>query len=115
MTPPWPTSSTCGTRHGDDPAEREWEWFVHAFAGQGPQPAEQLVATVRAWDRDVRGGSDPRTSPSTRSALPIACLPPGDVLDKPCSRLVFRWPGRDARLPAPVERGEAVASIGEGA
>ncbi|MFF4583362.1 methyltransferase, FxLD system [Streptomyces sp. NPDC001373] len=100
-------------RHGDDPAEREWEWFVHAFGNSGPQLAEQLVATVRAWDRDVRGGADPDLSVYPADT-PDRLLPPGDVLDKACSRLVFQWPGRDARLPGPVERGKA-AVTSEGA
>ncbi|MFG2483393.1 methyltransferase, FxLD system [Streptomyces virginiae] len=86
------------TRHGDDPAEREWEWFVHAFGSLGPQLAEQLVATVRAWDRDVRGGTDPDLA-IYPAGTPDRLLPPGNVLDKACSRLVFQWPGRDAPAP----------------
>jgi protein-L-isoaspartate(D-aspartate) O-methyltransferase len=28
------------------------------------------------------------------AGTPDEQLPAGDVLDKPCARLVFRWPGR---------------------
>ncbi|WP_406011905.1 hypothetical protein OG520_01735 [Streptomyces sp. NBC_00984] len=47
------------TRHGDSPADREWEWAVHAFGEQRPWLAQQLAATVRAWDRDVRDSNNP--------------------------------------------------------
>lgn len=102
------------TRHGDSPAEKEWEWFVHAFGEQGPQLAEQLAATVRAWDRDVRDGADPVLTVHPADT-PDRLLPAGDVLDKPLSRLVFQWPGRDGLLPAPVQRTEAVAAAVGGA
>ncbi|MET8249343.1 methyltransferase, FxLD system [Streptomyces sp. NPDC005202] len=95
------------TRHGDSPAEKEWEWIVHAFGEQGPQLAEQLAATVRAWDRDVRNDDGKGTDPVLTvhpASTPDRLLPAGDVLDKRHCRLVFQWPGRDALLPAPVER-----------
>ncbi|MFD7003042.1 methyltransferase, FxLD system [Streptomyces mirabilis] len=90
------------TRHGDSPAEKEWEFFVHAFGDQGPQLAEQLAATARTWDRNVRDGAKPVLTVHP-AGTPDRRLPAGDVLDKPLSRLVFQWPGRNTLLPAPVE------------
>ncbi|MGW7439859.1 methyltransferase, FxLD system [Streptomyces sp. NPDC054849] len=87
-------------QHGDGPAEQEWEWVVDAFGAQGPQLAEQLAATVRTWDREVRGGADPVLTVHPADT-PDHRLPPGDVLDKRLCRLVVQWPGRDAVLPAP--------------
>ncbi|MEU5578869.1 hypothetical protein ABZ791_00220 [Streptomyces huasconensis] len=42
------------TQDGESPKDKEWEWMVRAFGVQGPELAEQLAATVRAWDRHVR-------------------------------------------------------------
>ncbi len=101
------------TRHGDSPDEKEWEWTVHAFGDRGPRLAEQLAATVRTWDRDVRDGGDPVLTVHP-AGTPDHRLPRGDILDKSHCRLVLQWPGRDvllrapapgSRLPAPVERG----------
>ncbi|MFF3013800.1 methyltransferase, FxLD system [Streptomyces sp. NPDC057939] len=89
------------THHGDTPQESEWEFVVHAFGDQGPRLAQQLRDTVRAWDRDVRAGSEPALSVHP-AGTPDHRLPAGDVLDKPLCRLVFQWPGRDGLLPAPV-------------
>ncbi|MER6447221.1 methyltransferase, FxLD system [Streptomyces venezuelae] len=101
------------TRHGDSPAEQEWEWVTHAFGDQGPRLAERLADTVRAWDRDVRDGADPVLTVHP-AGTPDHLLPPGDVLDKRLCRLVLRWPGRDVRLPAPVELGTSAAAAVEG-
>ncbi|MFJ8151229.1 methyltransferase, FxLD system [Streptomyces sp. NPDC094468] len=89
------------TRRADSPAEKEWEWVVHAFGQHGPQLAEQLAATVRAWDRDVRTNDGKQNDPVLTvhpASIPDGQLPAGDVLDKPHSRLVFQWPGR---VPSP--------------
>lgn len=91
------------TRRGDTPQDSQWEFVVHAFGEQGPQLAEQLVDTVRAWDQNVRANPDPALSVHP-AGTPDHHLPPGDVLDRPLSRMVFQWPGRDGLLPAPVER-----------
>ncbi|SCF95670.1 methyltransferase, FxLD system [Streptomyces sp. Ncost-T10-10d] len=95
------------TRHGDNPADRLWEFTVHAFGDQGPVLASQVAATVRAWDRDVRNGDGPALTVHP-AGTPDHRLPAGDVVDKRHARLVFQWPGRDAVLPAPVERMGAV-------
>ncbi|MFC8125947.1 methyltransferase, FxLD system [Streptomyces sp. NPDC057302] len=96
------------TRDSDRREDKEWEWFAYAFGEQGPELAEQLVATVVAWDRHIRAeANDEHADPvlTVHSAgTPDDALPAGDVLDKHHSRLVFRWPGRDAVLPGPVER-----------
>ncbi|WP_177204280.1 hypothetical protein [Streptomyces sp. CC53] len=42
------------TKGGGRPEDKEWEWIVNAFGEQGPELAEQLAATVRAWDQRVR-------------------------------------------------------------
>jgi protein-L-isoaspartate(D-aspartate) O-methyltransferase len=85
------------------PQDRAWEFVVHAFGRQGPQLAQRLAATVRAWDRHVRGSGDPVLTVHP-AGTPDSALPGGDVLDKPLSRLVFQWPGRDVHVPAPAAR-----------
>ncbi|MFD4210211.1 hypothetical protein ACFWRG_29960, partial [Micromonospora tulbaghiae] len=99
------------TQDGDSPQGKEWEWVVHAFGEQGPELAERLVATVRAWDRHIRADdNDQHADPALTvhpASTPDDALPAGDVLDKEHCRLVFRWPGRDVLLPGPVERPEA--------
>lgn len=100
-------------RDGDSPDGKEWEWVVHAFGAQGPQLAEELAATVRAWDREVRGGDDPELTVYP-AGTPDDLLPGGEVLDRPLSRLVFRWPGRDVLRQAPVELGGTLTAAVEG-
>lgn len=94
------------TRHGEDPQDREWEWVVHAFGEQGPRLAEQLSATVQAWDRHIRADDDNEHADPVLTAHPAGTpsheLPAGDVLDKASFRLVFQWPGRGGQLPAPT-------------
>ncbi|MGW9120444.1 methyltransferase, FxLD system [Streptomyces sp. NPDC055663] len=99
-------------RHGDSPAGKEWEWVVHAFGEQGPQLAEQLAATVRAWDRDVRDGDDPDLTIHP-AGTPDRLLPIGDVVDRPFSRMVFRWPGRHVLLQDTVEHSKTPAAAVE--
>ncbi|WP_394426502.1 methyltransferase, FxLD system [Streptomyces sp. SGAir0957] len=99
------------TKDGKRPEDKEWEWVVHAFGEQGPQLAEQLAATVRAWDRHVRADDNSKHADPVLTAHPAGTpddrLPAGHVLDKEHCRLVIRWPERDALLPRPVERPEA--------
>ncbi|MER6031065.1 hypothetical protein [Streptomyces sp. NPDC001851] len=94
------------TRHGDSPAEKEWEWVVHGFGQHGAQRAEQLAATVRAWDHAVRKNDGKQNDP-VLTVYPVGTadreLPAGDVLHKPYCRLVFQWPGRNGLRPASVE------------
>ncbi|MEV7839239.1 methyltransferase, FxLD system [Streptomyces albidoflavus] len=88
--------------------DKEWEWFAYAFGEQGPELAERLVATVRAWDRHIRAEANHEHADPVLTVHPAGtpddALPAGDVLDKVNCRLVFRWPGRDVVLPGPVER-----------
>ncbi|KIF06342.1 methyltransferase [Streptomyces sp. RSD-27] len=99
------------TKGGNSPQDKEWEWTVHAFGEQGPELAERLAATVRAWDRHIRADDNDRHADPVLTVHPAGtpddALPAGDVLDKEHCRLVFRWPGRDVVLPGPVERPEA--------
>ncbi|MCB5167365.1 methyltransferase, FxLD system [Streptomyces bambusae] len=94
------------TKDGDRPEHKEWEWVVHAFGKQGSELAEQLVDTVRAWDRHVRSDDNDKHADPVLTVHPAGTpddlLPVGDVLDKEHSRLVFRWPGREALLPRPL-------------
>ncbi|TRV80932.1 methyltransferase, FxLD system [Streptomyces sp. 130] len=104
-------------RPGDDAHDRAWEWVVHAFGEQGPQLAEQLAATVRAWDRHIRADDNNEHADPVLTVHPAGTpdhrLPLGDVLDKASSRLVFRWPGRDGHLPAPTRpTGTAATATG---
>lgn len=99
------------TRHGERPEDKEWEWFVRAFGEQGPGLAEQLAATVRAWDRHVRADDNRKHADPVLTVHPAGTpddlLPAGDVLDKEHCRLVFQWPGRVPLLPCSVERSGA--------
>lgn len=101
------------TRHGELPEDKEWEWVVHAFGEQGPQLAEQLAATVRAWDRHVRADDNDKHADPVLTVHPAGTpddlLPAGHVLDKEHCRLVFQWPGRDGHLPAPARHHRAPA------
>ncbi|MFE6977124.1 methyltransferase, FxLD system [Streptomyces sp. NPDC057682] len=94
------------TRHGEGAQDREWEWVVHAFGEQGPRLAEQLSATVQAWDRHIRADDNNEHADPVLTAHPAQTpahqLPAGDVLSKASFHLVFRWPGRDGHLPAPT-------------
>ncbi|MFG3013856.1 methyltransferase, FxLD system [Streptomyces cinerochromogenes] len=106
------------TRHGKRPEDKEWEWVVHAFGEQGPQLTEQLVATVRAWDRHVRADDNDKHADPVLTVHPAGTpdhlLPAGDVLDKEHSRLVFRWPDRNGHLPAPARHTDTIpATTGE--
>ncbi|WP_329453384.1 methyltransferase, FxLD system (plasmid) [Streptomyces sp. NBC_01724] len=75
------------------PAERRWEFYVHAFGPAGPILAEHLSACVREWNHHVRSSGYPPLTVHPAST-PDQDLPAGDVLDKKASRLVFQWPGR---------------------
>ncbi|MEW1891174.1 hypothetical protein [Streptomyces sp. NPDC085659] len=88
---------------------------VHAFGAEGPRLAELVAATVRAWDHHIRAADDDRHADPLLTVHPAGTpdllLPAGDVLDKASSPLVFRWPGRDGRLPGPARRAaDAVAA-----
>ncbi|MFE9424243.1 methyltransferase, FxLD system [Kitasatospora sp. NPDC006697] len=100
------------TRDGDRSEDKEWAWIVHAFGEHGPRLAEQVVATVQAWDRTVRAEDNSKHADPALTAYPAGTpddlLPAGHVLDKKRCRLVFQWPGRTGRLPATVE-GASVA------
>ncbi|WP_435057755.1 methyltransferase, FxLD system [Streptomyces sp. bgisy060] len=102
------------TKSGDRSQDKEWEWVVHAFGEQGPELAEQLAATVRAWDRHIRADdNDEHADPILTvhpAGTPDDLLPAGDVLDKVASRLVFRWPGHHGRLPAPARSADTMAA-----
>lgn len=99
------------TTDGDRPEDKQWEWTVHAFGERGPKLAEQLAATVRAWDRHIRADeNDQHADPVLTvhpAGTPDALLPAGDIVDKEHSRLVFRWPGHDVLLARPVEHSGA--------
>ncbi|MEV7277675.1 methyltransferase, FxLD system [Streptomyces sp. NPDC093111] len=101
------------TRHGKLPEDKEWEWVVHAFGEHGPHLAEQLAATVRAWDRHVRADDNDKHADPVLTVHPAGTpddlLPAGHVLDKEQCRLVFQWPGRDGRLPGPARHHRAAA------
>ncbi|MEU5662090.1 methyltransferase, FxLD system [Streptomyces longwoodensis] len=101
------------TKNSERREDTEWEWVAYAFGEQGPALAERLVATVLAWDRHIRAEANDEHADPVLTAHPAGTpddeLPAGDVLDKVHYRLVFRWPGRDAVLPGPVERSVADA------
>ncbi|MEU6934552.1 hypothetical protein AB4225_22880 [Streptomyces sp. 2RAF24] len=91
------------TKNGGRPQDKEWEWTVHGLGKQGSHLADQLEATVRAWDRHVRADDTEQHAAPVLTVYPAGTpdglLPAGDVLDKDPCRLVFRWPGRDVPRP----------------
>ncbi|MGW0798131.1 methyltransferase, FxLD system [Streptomyces sp. NPDC002692] len=95
-------------RDGEQPEDKQWEWFTYGFGNKGTQLAERLVTTVRAWDRHVRAeDNDHHVDPILTvhpAATPDDQLPAGNVLDKEHCRLVVRWPGRDALPERPDEQ-----------
>ncbi|WP_209446179.1 methyltransferase, FxLD system [Streptomyces sp. MZ04] len=104
-------------RDGEQPEDKQWEWFAYGFGNRGTQLAEHLVATVRAWDRHVRAEDNDQHVDPVLTVFPAGTpddqLPAGDVLDKENCRLVVRWPGRDALLECPVEQ-RAADAVPEG-
>ncbi|MFE5142950.1 methyltransferase, FxLD system [Streptomyces fagopyri] len=95
-------------RDGEQPEDKQWEWFAYGFGNRRTQLAERLVTTVRAWDRHVRAeDNDHHVDPILTvhpAATPDDQLPAGNVLDKEHCRLVVRWPGRDALPERPDEQ-----------
>ncbi|RPE47047.1 protein-L-isoaspartate(D-aspartate) O-methyltransferase [Streptomyces sp. Ag109_O5-1] len=75
------------------PADSRWEFFIHAYGPAAQDLAACFTACVRDWDRHVRKTGYPSLT-AHPAGTPDQQLPPGDVLDKPASRLVFQWPGR---------------------
>lgn len=72
------------------PEERKAEFIIHAFGDHGPVLAEQMADAIRSWDRYVRGNGYPPMT-AHPAGTPDENLPPGQVLDKQRSRLVFTW------------------------
>ncbi|MFJ8752143.1 methyltransferase, FxLD system [Streptomyces sp. NPDC102441] len=92
-----------------EPGASRTEFYIHAYGPAAPELAQRFAACVRTWDREVRASGYPPLSVHP-AGTPDDQLPPGDVLDKPACRLVFRWPGRDAQVPRPVAPAGAVAA-----
>ncbi|WP_070018821.1 methyltransferase, FxLD system [Streptomyces nanshensis] len=82
--------------HAPKPADSRHEFYIHAYGPAGPALAERFAACVRDWDEHVREEGYPPMTVHP-AGTPDEHLPPGDVLDKPFSRLVFPWPGRTSR------------------
>jgi protein-L-isoaspartate(D-aspartate) O-methyltransferase len=83
------------THKGATPADSRWEFFIHAYGPTAQEVAARFTSCVRDWDRHVRDSGYPSLTVHP-AGTPDSLLPPGDVLDKPASRLVFQWPGRAA-------------------
>ncbi|MFE0604947.1 hypothetical protein ACFW2T_25630 [Streptomyces sp. NPDC058892] len=89
---------------------------MHAFGEQGLELAEQLAATVRAWNRHIRADDNDQHAHPVLTVHPAGTpddlLPVGDVLDldKASSRLVFRWPGHHGCLPAPSRSADTMTA-----
>jgi protein-L-isoaspartate(D-aspartate) O-methyltransferase len=65
---------------------------VHAYGPNAARLAETVAAQLRAWDRDHRGGADPRYLVFP-AGTPDAELPAADrLIDKIHSRIVLSWP-----------------------
>lgn len=95
------------TRDGDRPEDKEWEWVVHSFGEHGQRLAEQMAATVRAWDRRVRADDNGEHANPVLTVHPAETpgdqLPAGHVLAKEHFQLVFQWPGRTGSPEASTE------------
>ena len=95
-------------KDGPAPADRRYEFFIHAYGPAAAELAERFAACVHSWDRDVRESGYPPMSVHP-AGTPDDQLPAGDVLDKPSARLVFQWPGRtpstgeDLSVASPVQ------------
>ncbi|MFJ3590784.1 methyltransferase, FxLD system [Streptomyces sp. NPDC090231] len=96
--------------HGaPEPAGSRTEFYIHAYGPAGPELARRFAACVRTWDLDVRASGYPSMSVHP-AGTPDDRLPPGDVLEKPASRLVLGWPGRGARVTGPDAPAETVVA-----
>ncbi|MET9797783.1 methyltransferase, FxLD system [Nocardiopsis alba] len=83
-----------------------FEYGVHAFGPQGEAFAEVVVERLRAWDRDHRGGPEPRIElfPIT---TPVRDLPGQAVITKKHRHITFSWPTPlDGRIPPKTSEGE---------
>ncbi|WP_411146827.1 methyltransferase, FxLD system [Streptomyces sp. x-80] len=95
-------------KDGPVPADRRYEFFIHAYGPAGAELAERFASCVQSWDRHVRESGYPPMSVHP-AGTPDDQLPIGDVLDKPSARLVFQWPGRtcsageDLSVASPVQ------------
>ncbi|MGW2639853.1 hypothetical protein [Streptomyces sp. NPDC001348] len=79
------------THDAPEPADRRYEFYIHAYGPAGPDLAERFAACVWGWDRHVRDNGYPQLTVYPADTADRD-LPPGQVLDKAASRLVFRWP-----------------------
>ncbi|GGT23253.1 hypothetical protein [Streptomyces griseoviridis] len=66
------------TKDGDSPQGKEWEWVARAFGEQGPELADRLVATVRAWDRHIRAKDNDQHADPVLTVHPVGT--PDDAL-----------------------------------
>ncbi|MFJ4609612.1 methyltransferase, FxLD system [Streptomyces griseus] len=96
---------------GPEPADWRSEFYIHAYGPAGPELAERFARCVRTWDREIREGGYPALSIHP-AGTPDDQLPPGDLLDTPACRMVFGWPGRPSRVPAPSSMHELVSPRG---
>lgn len=92
------------THDAPEPADRRYEFYIHAYGPAGPSLAERFAACVQEWDRHVRDNGYPQLTVYPADT-PDRDLPAGHVLDKVASRLVFQWPGQQPHAtdaPDPV-------------
>jgi protein-L-isoaspartate(D-aspartate) O-methyltransferase len=95
-------------KDGPTPTDRRYEFLIHAYGPAAAELAERFAACVQSWNQDVRENGYPPLTVHP-AGTPDSQLPPGDVLDKSASRLVFQWPGRTSSeaqvlLPAGDQR-----------
>ncbi|WP_073736226.1 class I SAM-dependent methyltransferase [Streptomyces sp. CB02488] len=103
------TGLTARVHGAPEPAGSRTEFYIHAYGPAGPELARRFAACVRTWDLDVRASGYPSMSVHP-AGTPDDRLPPGDVLEKPASRLVLGWPGRGARVTGPDAPAETVVA-----
>ncbi|MFF0739197.1 methyltransferase, FxLD system [Streptomyces sp. NPDC004111] len=98
-------------RDARDREDRVCEFFVHSYGPAADTLAERFAACVRTWDQQVREGGYPPLV-ICPAGTPDDRLPPGDVLDKPRTRIVVQWPNRVSAGPRDAPEGRARESRG---
>ncbi|MFI7503929.1 hypothetical protein ACIBVL_36695 [Streptomyces sp. NPDC049687] len=89
--PPGPPARPSGQQNRCCP--KPVRAVIHACGPAAQALAERFAACVREWSRHVCHTGCPGLTVHP-AGTPDGELPPGDVLDKPASRLVFQWQGR---------------------
>ncbi|WP_371589188.1 methyltransferase, FxLD system [Streptomyces virginiae] len=86
-----------------------WEFLVQGVGPDGKTAADTLTGAIHAWDRGLRGRATPALM-ILPAGTPDSLLPAGDIVEKPQTRIVTGWTGRDGA----ADPGVGQDSAGEG-